>query len=95
MNEPLHGNVKIIIMYNDFTLRFSALEQMKKYIQQSASKTCNLTIIINKSLETGSVPQAFKHAMVTSILKKEGLDTELRIIDQCLTSQISPNFWRK
>jgi len=37
-----------------------------------------ITKIINKSLSSGTVPEQFKHAIVTPILKKEGLDTDFK-----------------
>ena len=38
----------------------------------------SITNIINKSLETGRMPQAFKQAVVTPILKKEGAEPDFK-----------------
>jgi len=46
---------------------------LKKVVPQL---TPAITTIINKSMETGIVPQPFKHAVVRPLLKKPGLDPE-------------------
>ena len=51
------------------------------------------TNIVNKSISSGSVPQAYKEAVVTPIIKKKTL--EPKILDLCRTYHSSLKSWRK
>ena len=57
------------------------LDQMPTYLLKEHVDTLApiITKMVNSSLETGAFPTAFKHAVISPLLKKENLDKDNKI----------------